>query len=74
MPSEEGRPDPSEFLTDIALVISDLRGGGAQRVAVTMANAWLAAGLRVAVITQSSPDMRQPPHLPGRAAAALQPG
>lgn len=56
MTSGEGRPVPSEFLTDIALVLSDLRGGGAQRVAVTMANAWLAAGLRVAVITQSSPD------------------
>ncbi len=56
MPSGENRPGPSEFLTDIALVISDLRGGGAQRVAVTMAKAWSAAGLRVGVITQSSPD------------------
>lgn len=56
MPSGVARPDPTEFLTDIALVISDLRGGGAQRVAVTMAEAWSAAGLRVGVITQSAPD------------------
>jgi len=38
---------------DIAMVISDLGGGGAQRVVVTLANAWARRGRRVCVITLS---------------------
>lgn len=41
---------------DVALVIADLGGGGAQRVLTTLANRWAAAGRRVAVITFSHPD------------------
>jgi len=40
---------------DVALVISDLRGGGAQRVLVTLAEAWQKVGRRVALITLSDP-------------------
>jgi glycosyltransferase involved in cell wall biosynthesis len=36
---------------DIALIISDLGGGGAQRVLSTLANAWADKGKRVCVIT-----------------------
>ena len=38
---------------DIAMVIGDLEGGGAQRVIVTLANAWADRGRRVCVITIS---------------------
>ena len=39
---------------DIALVISDLGGGGAQRVATTLAGAWSEDGRRVTLITLSA--------------------
>ncbi len=41
---------------DVALVISDLGGGGAQRVATTLANAWAREGRRVAVLTLAAPE------------------
>jgi GalNAc-alpha-(1->4)-GalNAc-alpha-(1->3)-diNAcBac-PP-undecaprenol alpha-1,4-N-acetyl-D-galactosaminyltransferase len=40
---------------DVVLVISDLRSGGAQRVLVTLAEAWQKVGRHVAVITLSDP-------------------
>jgi GalNAc-alpha-(1->4)-GalNAc-alpha-(1->3)-diNAcBac-PP-undecaprenol alpha-1,4-N-acetyl-D-galactosaminyltransferase len=36
---------------DLAMVISDLSSGGAQRVLVTLANHWASKGLQVAVLT-----------------------
>ena len=36
---------------DVTLVVSDLRGGGAQRVLSTLASAWATRGLRLCVIT-----------------------
>ena len=42
--------------TDIALVISDLGGGGTQRVLAFLAAAWASRGRRVAVITLAGPD------------------
>mgnify|MGYP000221117195 CR=1 FL=1 len=45
-----------EYAYDLALVISDLGAGGAQRVLVTLANEWSRAGRSVVVITFSSPD------------------
>ena len=36
---------------DVTFVISDLRGGGAQRVLTTLANTWTDRGLRLCVIT-----------------------
>lgn len=45
---------PAEALSaELALVISDLKSGGAQRVAALLANHWAARGRRVAVITQA---------------------
>ena len=41
---------------DIALVVSDLTAGGAQRVLVTLANAWRARGRLVLVVTLSKPE------------------
>ena len=41
---------------DLALVISDLGAGGAQRVLVTLANEWSRTGRSVVVITFSSPE------------------
>jgi GalNAc-alpha-(1->4)-GalNAc-alpha-(1->3)-diNAcBac-PP-undecaprenol alpha-1,4-N-acetyl-D-galactosaminyltransferase len=41
---------------DVTLVIGDLREGGAQRVASTLAGAWADAGHRVAVITFADGD------------------
>ena len=41
---------------DVALVISDLGSGGAQRVATTLANAWARQGRRVAVLTLAAPE------------------
>jgi glycosyltransferase involved in cell wall biosynthesis len=38
---------------DVALVISDLKAGGAQRVAALLADHWAAQGRRVAVVTQA---------------------
>ena len=40
---------------DVALVISDLHGGGTQRVLSTLANTWSKKGLRLCVITFSEP-------------------
>ena len=37
----------------IALVISSLRGGGAERVAALLANAWVSRGHEVQLITLS---------------------
>lgn len=50
-PAESGAP-----AHDLALVISDLGSGGAQRVLTTMANAWAQLGVRVCVITLSGAD------------------
>ena len=41
---------------DVALVIADLGGGGAQRVATTLAGAWSEAGRGVTLITLSGTD------------------
>jgi len=38
------------------MVISDLDGGGAQRVVVTLANAWARVGIRVCIITLADGD------------------
>lgn len=56
MRNESRRAEQGGFLADVALVVSDLRRGGTQRVVVTLANAWAAAGLRVGLITQALPD------------------
>jgi len=45
-----------EQTCDLALVISDLGAGGAQRVLVTLANEWSRAGRDVVVVTLSSPE------------------
>ena len=45
----------SPSAADVALAISDLKAGGAQRVAVLLANHWAAQGRRVAVVTQAGP-------------------
>lgn len=42
---------------DIALVISDLGSGGAQKVLVQLAEAWRSSGKRVAVITLAGQDL-----------------
>ena len=42
---------------DVALVIADLGGGGAQRVLSTLATSWTDAGRRVCVITLAPPSM-----------------
>jgi len=42
--------------TELAFVISDLGSGGAQRVLVTMANAWAQSGRGIAVVTFSAQD------------------
>ncbi len=42
---------------DIALVISDLGSGGAQKVLVQLAEAWRSSGKRVAVITLAAEDL-----------------
>ena len=41
---------------DVALVISDLKAGGAQRVVALLAGHWAAQGRRVAVVTQAGTD------------------
>ncbi|MEW5728917.1 MAG: glycosyltransferase, partial [Pseudomonadota bacterium] len=41
---------------DVALLIADLGGGGAQRVLVTIAGQWAARGIRVCVVTTSPPE------------------
>ena len=41
---------------ELALVISDLGSGGAQRVATSLANAWARRGRRVAVLTLAAPE------------------
>ena len=41
---------------DIALIISDLGEGGAQRVVSLLANHWVETGFKVVVITQAGPD------------------
>jgi len=41
---------------DLALAISDLKSGGAQRVVTLLANHWAAQGRRVVVITQAGPE------------------
>lgn len=43
-------------VADVALVIADLGGGGAQRVATTLAGAWSEAGRGVTLITLSGAD------------------
>lgn len=45
------RSSESEALAPVVLVISDLGGGGAQRVVTLLANAWADAGRAVTVIT-----------------------
>lgn len=39
---------------DRAVLISSLRGGGAERVAANLCNMWASEGLRVALLTNSS--------------------
>ena len=51
-----GETAPDGGPADVALVISDIRCGGAQRVVSLLANAWVRRGLRVRLITQSAPD------------------
>lgn len=41
---------------DIALVISDLGDGGAQRVLIQLAANWLSLGRRVTIVTQAGPE------------------
>jgi GalNAc-alpha-(1->4)-GalNAc-alpha-(1->3)-diNAcBac-PP-undecaprenol alpha-1,4-N-acetyl-D-galactosaminyltransferase len=41
---------------DLVLVISDLSGGGAQRVLTTLANHWVSSNCQISVITFSGPD------------------
>lgn len=45
-------------LEHVALVITALGAGGAERVMVTMANHWCAAGIRVSLITYEALDAR----------------
>ena len=45
-----------EYDHDVVLVISDLRGGGTQRVLTRLANIWTTKGLRVCVVTLSGSD------------------
>lgn len=48
-----GRPMPAR----VALVISDLGLGGAERVVCALARTWVEAGCEVAVVTIASPDL-----------------
>lgn len=48
--------DSPQAHNEVALVISDLGSGGAQRVLVHLADAWARDGRRVAVITESEAD------------------
>jgi glycosyltransferase involved in cell wall biosynthesis len=48
---EPAEPHPSSDIHEIALVISDLGSGGAQRVLVQLAEAWTKSGRKVIVIT-----------------------
>lgn len=41
---------------DVALIISDLKAGGAQRVVALLAGHWAARGLNVCVVTQAGPE------------------
>ena len=47
---------PGSGSHDVTLVVSDLRGGGAQRVLSTLARAWATRGLRLCVITFAEKD------------------
>ena len=42
---------------DLAIVISDLSSGGAQRVVATLANHWASLGRSIAVVTLADPDL-----------------
>jgi glycosyltransferase involved in cell wall biosynthesis len=48
---------PSADVHNIALVISDLGSGGAQRVLVQLAEAWRRAGRKVTIITLAEPEL-----------------
>lgn len=56
---------------DIVLVISDLDGGGAQRVLTMLADSWAEAGLRVCVITLSDAGTDRYPLHPNMTRMAL---
>lgn len=45
-----------DFETDIIFIIHDMRGGGAQRVALTLIDEWIRQGRKVHVITWLAPE------------------
>ncbi len=50
------RGNAERRIHDVVLVISDLGGGGTQRVLTRLANDWTAIGLRVCIVTLSGSD------------------
>jgi glycosyltransferase involved in cell wall biosynthesis len=55
-PHEPAKPCVAPNVHHLALVISDLGCGGAQRVLVQLAEAWMRAGRKVTVITLAGPE------------------